>query len=216
MAAQSKTVWTPFRRAMGNLLPALFAVPPMALGLLQLVRAGQTFGPGLYWVATGPVLGWVAMNFLGLYQNGAMRRHMLREYRAERGEDELEKVFVGMASPSYSSIVDPHEDVGFLVVHEEGVVGTNQPAPSALWNIEFWGERKKVLLRKDQITAIRFRPNAHTFVGLGGWISIEGVADGKPVRLLIEPREKDTLLGNVRLAKHFKKRLEVWLASSDK
>ena len=207
-------VWTPFRRAMGNLLPALFAVPPMALGVLQLIRAGQTFGPGLYWVAAGPVFGWVAMNFLGLFQNGAMRRHMLREYRAERGEDGLEKVFVGMASPVYSSIVDPHEDVGFLVVHEGGAAGTltgqAQPTPSGTWTIEYWGERKKVSLRREQITGIHFRPNAHTFVGLGGWISIDGVADGRPVRLLIEPREKDTLLGNVRFAKQLRKRLEAW------
>lgn len=181
---------------MGNLLPAIFALPPMAYGVWRLYVASQILGPGLVWIGAGVVAGWLAMNFLGLYQNGRMRRDMLRDYRSERGEDGLDKLFVGMARPTYSSIVDPHEDVGFLILHGD--------------RLEYWGEDLKVSLGRSQIKDVRFRPNAHSLVGLGGWISIEGISDGKPVRLLIEPREKSTLLGNIAFSRQLRKKLERW------
>lgn len=214
---------------MGNLLPAFVALLPMGYGVWRLYVASETIGPGLLWIAAGVVLGWLAMNFLGLYQNGRMRRDMLRSYHAERGGDGLEKVFVGMARPTYNSIVDPHEDVGFLVFHGEGegpslrdpsYAGTGHESGSERSSradsarLEYWGEKLKVVLRRSQIKSIGFRPNAHTLVGLGGWVSVEAIADGKPVRLMIEPRERSTLLGNVRFAKLLRRNLAAWLAAS--
>jgi hypothetical protein len=48
-------------------------------------------------------------------------------------------------------------------------------------------------------------------LGLGRWISLEGVADGKPIRLLIEPRERPTLLGNLLFSKALAGRLRRWM-----
>ena len=66
-------------------------------------------------------------------------------------------------------------------------------------------------MNKDQIKGVRFRPNVHTMVGLGRWVSVEATAAGKPIRLLVEPREKRTMLGNKRYGKALRTRLEAWL-----
>src|SRR5688572_20969537 len=106
-------------------------------------------------------------------------------------------VFVGMASPSYRSIIDPHEDVGFLIVQPD--------------RLEYHGETMEIVLKRDEVQGILFRPNAHTLAGLGRWIAIEGRVGGKLVRLLIEPRERPTLLANLAYGKKLKERLESWL-----
>jgi hypothetical protein len=61
---------------------------------------------------------------------------------------------------------------------------------------------------------VRFRANVHTVIGLGRWISIEGFADGKPIRLLIEPRERPQLLGNLRYSKRLAQRIRRWASEA--
>lgn len=180
---------------MGNVLPLVLSSPP-------LVRAVQSYaaeGPStatLLWTAAFPVSAWVLACLTGLVGNGSMKREMGRRMHIERPFDQTEKYFVGFARPAYRSALDPHEDVGFLVLHED--------------RIEFWGAEKRIALTKDEVAGVRFRPNTHTLVGLGRWISIEAVVDEKPVRMLIEPREKRTLLGNLIFSKRLLEKIRVW------
>lgn len=207
MRPLKERVWTPYRRAMGNLLPALPTVLPMAVGVALILKTGVIFGPGLAIAALGPVLGWFCMNLFGLFQNEAMKARLARQLLSEAAlkQESLQgsaqpserPLFVGMARPGYTSVVDPHEDLGFLILHPE--------------RVEFRGEKYKISLSREQVSQIARRPNAHTYLGLGGWISLEGVSDGKPVRLQIEPRERSTLRGNVNLSRSLHRRLQAWL-----
>ena len=45
---------------------------------------------------------------------------------------------------------------------------------------------------------------------LGRWVSLEGKSGGKEIRLLIEPRERTTLLGNRLYGTRLLHRLKKW------
>lgn len=205
-APVTPTVWTPSRKLLGNLVPAILWMPPMAIGLAMIVRGGsfggavptlgENFIAGLAWLVGGTVVGWLATNFFGLYQNRRMRAQVERIMKA-KGEDLPEsKWFVGFATPKYSSLVDPHEDVGFLCVYPD--------------RLRFVSETREVEFERKNVLSVRHRPNIHTWIGLGRWVSVEGAVAGKPVRFLIEPRERQTLLGNLRVGSHLRRALTVW------
>jgi len=188
-------LWTMKRKIMGNVLPLVLSSPPLVMA----VKSFATEGPStatLLWTAAFPVSAWVMACLTALVGNGRIKREMGRRLHMERPFDLTEKYFVGFARPTYRSALDPHEDVGFLILHED--------------RIEFWGAERRVSLTKDEVAGVRFRPNTHTLVGLGRWISIEAVVDEKPVRLLIEPREKRTLLGNLLFSKRLLEKLREW------
>lgn len=182
---------------MGNLLPALLSLPFGVIGFFVMLKQGQLLGSGLYWFALWPVSAIVFVNFLGLFQNNQMRKLLSKRVSAPLAEPKLGVWFVGFARPSYKDLLDPHEDIGFLIVREN--------------RIEFLGESIQLEVKKSEITRIGFLPNVHTIVGLGGWMAIEGVVDGTRVRLLVEPREKKTLLGNLLLNGRLRKKLRNWV-----
>jgi len=195
MPSRKKKVWSTGRKLAGNILPLVLAVPLLAQALRLLASEGPSVTT-LLWAASFPVTCWVLLALMGFVGNGGMRREMSKRMHHERPFDQEEKYFVGFAKPTYKSALDPHEDVGFLVLHS----GT----------IEFWGSEVQVSLAKQSVAGIRYRPNAHTVVGLGRWISIEAVVEEKPVRMLIEPRVKATLIGNLIYSKSLFKRLREW------
>jgi len=177
---------------MGNLIPALVWLVPTLIGLQRVVQTHQLFGIGLVYLGLATILGWLALNQFGFYQNGRMRRRLLAILGKNNGLPP-ERFFVGFSTPKYSGALDAHEDVGFLCATDECLV--------------FISETRTSDLRKDEITKISFRPNVHTMVGLGRWISIEGKKNGQPVRMLIEPRERNTMLGNLFYGKRFIQKL---------
>ncbi|HMS54746.1 MAG TPA: hypothetical protein PKA27_05045 [Fimbriimonadaceae bacterium] len=193
----AKGVWTLKRRIMGNLIPALLALPFLAGGLAWMMMRKEILGVGLILVGLFPLVGWLAANSFGLYQNSKMRHEMLRRLITAKGSVCPRRYFVGIATPGYRGLIDPHEDVGYLLLE-----------PSF---IEFFGEHLNSRVNKEDVTGVRFRANAHSWLGLGRWVSIEGMVDGKPIRLLCEPREKRTLLGNRRFSSELKNRIELWL-----
>ncbi|MFQ3587158.1 MAG: hypothetical protein SNJ76_05790 [Fimbriimonadaceae bacterium] len=135
---------------------------------------------------------------MGLYDNEAMRRESEARLAARGGDKPGERYFVGFARPSYTGLLDPHEDVGFLIVHAD--------------RLEFLGERHDLVVDRSRIESIRFRRSIHSWVGLGRWVSIEGAIEGKPFRMLVEPREMGTLRANRRFGSRLRKRLQDWLA----
>lgn len=180
---------------MGNLIPAVFWLPPLAIGLtLMLVDAEvSTLGIGLLVAST--VLGWLAVNAFGLYQNRAMQLET-RSLLKGRANIPANAPFVGYASPRYTSLLDAHEDVGYLLSLPDRLV--------------FQSQMRRVEITRSQLRRIGFRPNVHTLLLLGRWISIEGLADGRPIRMLIEPRMRGTLLGNFRRSRELRDRLRAW------
>lgn len=187
---QGPPIWTFRRQLIGNLVPLLVAAPFGVVGLLMMYRDGDMLGRGLWMLALSVAVGIIAVNWLGLFENAAIRRAMER-----RLPPDLSPVrwFVGATTPSFVGWLDPHEDVGFLWMDAT--------------RIGFFGETYRIEIPRAQVTAIRFRPNVHTLIGLGRWISIEAVVDGKPARLKIEPRERRTLLGNRRLGAEIRRKL---------
>ncbi len=200
-APTAPRVWTGGRRLLGNLIPFTVAAPFLAIGLWRVFVDRATFGEGLVWFVLYVAALWLAVNFLGLFKNESMKRAMRRRMEAsihpnERPQD---PVFVGFARPAFRSLIDPHEDVGFLLLHED--------------RIEFFGDADRVSLPKACLTRVALRPNPHSWALLGGWVSVEGTLEGKPVRMLFEPREKGTLIGNRGLRKRLQKRIGEWLAA---
>jgi len=193
------TVWTSRRKVMGNLVPALFWLPPMIAGIAVMAVTAQILGLGLWLIVAATVLGWLSLNQFGGYMNGRMRRELERLLRS-RGEDlSGERNFVGFATPRYASLLDAHEDVGFLKLLPD--------------RIRFVSETRVVEVPRAEVRGVRYRMNVHSLVGLGRWVSIEGESGGKPIRLLLEPRDRGTMIGNLRTGTKLKAKLKRWMKS---
>ncbi len=186
---------------MGNLVPAIVWLPCTAVGAFVMGRSGRILGLGLLLLFGAQIAAWLTLNWTGLFDNKRMRRALLAELEVVKPQFRGFQAFVGFASPSHSSLLDPHEDVGFLLL-----------TPNTL---EFFGDAKTVVIRRSQIFGVRFKPNVHSLVGLGRWISIEGRLDGKPFEMMLEPRDRDTLLGNLLLGTALKDRIDNWLKRNE-
>lgn len=195
MPPPAARVWTTTKKVLGNVLPIFLASPILVLAALEFGRSGPSTKL-IGWIGLFLAVAWVFLVFLGLIGNGGMRREMGRRLHIERAFDKTERYFVGFARPAYKSTLDPHEDVGFLLLHPD--------------EIEFYGSELKLVLARSSVTGVCFRPNTHTLVGLGRWVSIEGIVEDRPVRLLIEPRVKATLIGNLMFSRTLLRRIEKW------
>lgn len=181
MAGKAGGVWTLWNRLAGNLAPLVLACPLFVLAVMRILKVGPDFG--VFGLTLGFfIVGWLATNFLGLWGNGKMRRVMEARFRSEHPDDDRPRFFVGFARPTFRGLLDPHEDVGFLVVGDDEVL--------------FFGSENQVRMPWSVVSAVGTRRNIHSWLGLGGWICVEGVVGGQVVRLLVEPRERGTLIGN--------------------
>ena len=189
-------VWTTGRKWAGNLVPLLFWLPFLAGGLWIVARDRTVTPFAVSIMLAGTAVGWIALSLFGLWGNASMRR-LLDARTKEKGE----RWFVGFATPKYAGLLDAHEDVGFLIFGKDALL--------------FAGDSRRVEIRRDEIVRVRFRPNVHTMVGLGRWVSIEGVSKGQPVRMMVESRERPTMLGNLRLSGKLRREIEGWKELGD-
>lgn len=189
----TKEVWTAYRKLMANLVPACLFVPVFAFGLVLFQRGYSK--PALACFVASVIAGWFAVNFFGLFENAKMMRELRHLTEGRQGAP----VFVGFAPPGNISLLDPHYDIGWFYIHPDAV--------------EFIGEKSHYRLAKIEIIGVRFRSNVHSLIGLGRWLSIEGKRDGKTVRMLLEPRQRRTLLQNRTLGTAILHRLITWLKS---
>ena len=116
-----------------------------------------------------------------------MRRLLAARLRPPAGA-----TFVGYAGPSFTGLLDAHEDVGFLDLGRDSLV--------------FVGEGRKVEVPRREVERVTFRPNAHTWVGLGRWVVVKAGAH----TLLLEPRERPTMLGNAMISRRLRREIEAW------
>lgn len=191
-----KLVWSARRQWLGNLIPILCMVPFALAGGALMLRAHRIDALGVGLCALSLVVGWFAVNRFGLFGNESLHREIARRVLAPIGKNASEGVFVGFARPAYLGLLDAHEDLGFLFMGEE--------------TIEFVGERHHAILRREEVRTVRFRPNVHSALGLGRWVSVEGIHKGKAVRLLIEPREEPTLLANRKRGANLRSQIQDW------
>lgn len=196
MPLVSRKVWNNRRKLLGNLLPALFFLPPAALGVKWMLDNDAIFGRGLWLMGLAVVLGWVGLNLFGLHANAFMRRELRRELEAKGHDFQDPHIFVGFASPRFFNILDAHEDIGFLFLRKGF--------------LEFVGEANDLKVPREEIRRIRFRPNIHTWVGLGRWICIEGTQKNVNFRMSIEPREKNFLMLNLLDSKRVLGVIRAW------
>lgn len=199
VAQGSGAGWTVGRRVWGNVLPLLFAMGPLFWAVQVALREGPS--PTM-WLALGVffVTGWVATAVFGLVGNADMRNEVGAKLHEMRPFDPTERVFVGVARPGFRGALDPHEDVGFLVLH-----------PTKL---EFVGTQLTFELQKASVQRVRLRMNAHTWIGMGGWVSVEGEEGGRPVRLVMEPREHWFQPANGKRLFTLRDRLRAWAAET--
>jgi hypothetical protein len=152
---------------------------------------------GIACVGAGVVLGWLATNWFGALPNRRMRAQLERILKVKEEVLGDAPWFVGFATPKYSSALDPHEDVGFLVMEPD--------------RLRFVSETRVVELPRRDVKGVRYRGNVHTLIGLGRWVSVEGEVSGRPVRLLLEPRERPTMLGNLRASRRLRDAIGKWV-----
>ncbi|HVT12165.1 MAG TPA: hypothetical protein VHE55_07850 [Fimbriimonadaceae bacterium] len=192
-------VWGMGQKWMGNLIPILCMLPFGLVGTLLMVKAHEVTAVGVVLCVLALVVGWLAVNQFGFFGNAKLRREIQRKVLAKAGKDASGGTFVGFARPSYIGLLDAHEDLGFLFVGAE--------------SLEYLGEQHQVSVAKADVKGVRFRANVHSLLGLGRWVSIEAIHKGKPVRLLVEPREEATLLGNRKRGTRLRKEIEEWRRS---
>ena len=181
---------------MGNFVPALFWFPLALAGVAIAVIQGQFIGLGLWFLVASTFVGWLAVNFFGYYENQAMRRQLERILKVKETPIEGEFIFVGFASPNFSSMVDAHEDVGFLRILDD--------------RITFVSETRTMEIMRADITGAKRRFNVHSLVGLGGWVGIDAKIGERQFRMLVEPREKATMLGSKPYAGRLIARIQEW------
>lgn len=184
---------------MGNLIPALVWLPPAGFGLAIAAAKGDVTPTSIWLLVSASVLGWLTLNQVGLFENARMKAQLGRILQAKGTELPPEHWFVGFASPTYSSALDAHEDVGFLGLTPDRAV--------------FVSETRELEILRADVTEVRFRGNVHSLLFLGRWVSIEGKVGPRSIRMTIEPREHRTLLRNRRASAELLVRLEEWRKS---
>jgi len=186
MPLERKRVWNLWRQIPGNLIPVLITAPFLVLAVQEITRFGVTGkAVGLSLAFLG--FGWLAVNFLGLMGNGSLKKAIEMKFKDRYEYDSDHRYFVGFSRPRKYGLLDPHEDLGFLVFRKTG--------------LEFFGEVHQIELDWKVIKSVSKRPNIHSLLGLGGWVAVEAMIGEKQVRLQIEPRVKGTHWGNARLRK---------------
>lgn len=171
---------------------------PFVLGGLWAARdLGNTLHwSAIAWFAGAVAAAWVGVGVFGLSGNAKMRHALAKRFATEGAPAPSNRWFVGIATPGYRSIWDPHEDIGFLDRTESALV--------------FLGDSKRIEIPRSAIRSVVRGRNVHSYVLLGGWVAVNGILDGKQIRLLIEPRQSATLWGNRRLLGTLHEELQVW------
>lgn len=185
MAARS---WTLGRKLLGNVVPLLVALPTAVAGAMLYDPAQPLDVTPLALIGSCPVLIWFALAYLPGYANGRMRSEIARRLDRE-SPGPKEAVFVGYASLGYRGALDPHEDVGFLIV---------RPG-----EVEFYGDGVRLRMPWGPDCAVERSGNVHSLVGLGGWVVLRSPGE----TWLIEPREGRGLWKNRQVARDLEDRL---------
>ncbi|MEQ1823281.1 MAG: hypothetical protein ABL949_12280 [Fimbriimonadaceae bacterium] len=195
-AALAKPVWTFRRQLMGNLIPLIIPTPIGLAGIAIILIRPNALALGIATILASGFIGWICLSLWGLFENRKIKQEMTWRFRHANLPIAQRRYFVGVASPGFKGILDPHEDVGFLLVYAD--------------RLEFFGEKTNFKVARADVSEIAKQPNIHSFVFLGGWISVRGTLNKVPVELRFEPRIHQSLLANKIAAPKIAKRLRTW------
>jgi hypothetical protein len=196
-AMLQQPVWTLRRQVLGNIVPLLISGPMIGFGLWWMYRSGRIFSVGLILVAAAILIGWIMLNYLGLHENAQMKQQMAWRLSSALKDLPSRRYFVGMATPNFVGWIDPHEDVGYLLIFRD--------------RIDYHGEKIRASFRRSEIRGFESRMNVHSLIFLGGWVVVRAERDGKPIELRVEMREKHSLRANRGMNKLLLSRLRKWL-----
>lgn len=178
--------WTHRAKWIGNILPLLIGVPFIVIGLIIGARSHSWRDGVLIWFGLGVLLPALTLNWLGLAGNQTLKSDFYaRNSRAFARESDSDCLFFGVASSGFRSLLDPHEDIGFICLHENG--------------FRFYGEKIRVEVSGAEIKGLGWKANPHSWLGLGGFALITYNQKGEDKTLLMESREKSSLLANKKL-----------------
>ncbi|MDQ2985690.1 MAG: hypothetical protein M3R13_03075 [Armatimonadota bacterium] len=180
MTKTKQRTWSTYRKLMSNLVPALVFVPVFATGIMLFQKDLREASVVCF--AASVVIGMFSVNLLGLFQNRRMQAE-LKPLIHGRPEPHW---FVGIGKAGALGALDPHDDLGFLLLTKDA--------------LEYVGESARYRIPYVDILSVSYKMNAHSLLGLGRWIAIEGRHDGKPFRMLLEPRNFPTILRNKKEA----------------
>lgn len=201
MPAVPERIWSNSRKLWGNLIPLLLSLPFLLLGLRDLIPDLAIKTSTIVYLFLFVAIGYLATGIVGAWGNRSLSRQLRFRFKAQGIEVGEAAWFVGFARPAYRSMLDPHEDIGFLEFSQAGV--------------EFRGEAVRVSVSQSDMKRVTLRPNIHTWLGFGGWVAFEGTVNGQPVRLLVEPRQSETLWGNAAARKELYRAAKRWFQSRD-
>ncbi|MFM9873203.1 MAG: hypothetical protein ACKVQS_07030, partial [Fimbriimonadaceae bacterium] len=102
------------------MIPVLITAPLLVLAIHETTRYGVT-GKAVGFSVAFFGVGWLAVNFLGLIGNGSLRRAIDLKFKDRYEYDTDERFFVGFSRPGKYGLLDPHEDLGFLVFRKSGL-----------------------------------------------------------------------------------------------
>lgn len=195
-------VWTARRRLLGNLLPLLPAIAAGTVVFLLTRGTNQDYDQILTSTTWALVAfcaaAWVGVALLGFIGNQAMRDALWKEYLRHSPTDptSAQKWFVGYAGQEGTGLLDPHHDVGFLLLHRD--------------EVEFFGDQERFRIPRPDVARLTFAPSVHSWVGLGRWVVVE-VGTGKAKkRYRFEPRDRPTVIANLPLGRRLLTALRAW------
>lgn len=194
MPGEPAALWTPTRRWMGNLLPMIFAGPLLAwAGWLAVT---EPLSP-LFWMAlaASAIVGWLAVGLLGNTPKRGLHGRLMATFPTE--ESETKRIMAGFARAGAKGALDPHQHIGFVIF-----------TPSALI---LAAEGMRVELKRSELMKIETQPNAHTWLGLGGWLRLTGRVSGQPFEVLVEPCGHWTLWACAAERRRLRQLITAWL-----
>lgn len=144
---QSRRIWNPFRRWMGNIIP--LGMGTLVALLLPSTLAGFT-EKGIVFVATS----YVGIGLFGFFQN----KKISSELRSITNKLESGEV-VGFVYDQKPDYLDAHAEIGILEMNQELLVLTT--------------EDRTIQLPLKSLKGVKFGINIHALIGLGGWIVLE-------------------------------------------
>jgi hypothetical protein len=197
MPGGARRLWSPARRWAGNLLPLIGVAP----GLAWAAWAAWTapFSPFFWWsIAAAALAGWLAVGLLGTLPKRTLKARL--DAMIPREDGEQKRVMAGISRPGGSGALDPHQHLGFVIFTDRVLV--------------LAAENLRMEIRRSELMEARLAPNAHTWLGLGGWIAVSGRAQGKAFEVRVEPAGAWTLWGCAAARRPLLRLIRAWLALS--
>lgn len=175
--------WSHRAKWVGNIAPMAAGIPFFVIGFFLALKDHHFGIPSLTWLLLGVLTPAVALNWLALVGNEALKSDFYaRHSRAFIHDSTEQSLFFGAATEGFKSWLDPHEDIGFLTLSDR--------------SIHFYGEKLHFEIKGMDIKGLGWKANPHSLLGLGGFISLTWSQGHEIKTTYLESRDKKSLSAN--------------------